>query len=292
MPQSIDVGRYRSGVAGLLADVVSDTRELECTLSEEKPIQVLLKEVPDGHLSAPPNREDADSFLRLECAVFLHKARIHLNAVLRANEARSIHSLGVQMRPVMECAGQVVLLVGTLLVPPPAMGADEAFRKVDEYVGADLYRAAIGSTRGQLSKDAVLEMFQSVQEELAESAGIPRLESGGRRGLRQEDKVAMLPGGKAVYAYLSEHLCRGEAHGDDAALRDSVDVWTAEHELSCANLMLCLVEYAALMNAHASLCPVPGGTADARVDSAMERLSHIRETVAEIVSLIKEADLV
>ena len=45
-------------------------------------------------------------------AVFLlRKVRIHTVAVLRANETNNLHSLAVQMRPVVECAGQVVFFL-------------------------------------------------------------------------------------------------------------------------------------------------------------------------------------
>jgi len=289
MSQTIDVGRFRSGVANLLADVVNESSEIERTLSEGQPIRVLLDEVQGIQRPASPSREDADRFQRIECALFLHKARIHLNAVLRADEAGNLHSLGVQMRPVMECAGQVVFIIGTLEVPHPEMGHDGAFEKVDEYLHADLYRTAIGSTRGRFGHDDLVEMFQSVEDELAASIGTPRSGSRARRSLRQEDKVAMLPGGKAVYAYLSEHFCHGETSGDGATLRDNVDIRTQEHELRRAHLMFWLVEYVALMNAHASLCSVPGTTATKRMDAALARIAQVREAMAEIVSQGREA---
>ena len=52
--------------------------------------------------------DDPTGAHRISCALLLRKARIHANAVLRANQSGNIHSLGVQMRPALECAGQVV----------------------------------------------------------------------------------------------------------------------------------------------------------------------------------------
>ena len=37
------------------------------------------------------------------CESLLRKARLHAIAVLRANETGNVHSLAVQMRPVLEC---------------------------------------------------------------------------------------------------------------------------------------------------------------------------------------------
>ena len=48
----------------------------------------------------------------------LNKAQIHIAAVLVANESNNLHSLAVQMRPVLECAGQVVLVIHTLCLEP------------------------------------------------------------------------------------------------------------------------------------------------------------------------------
>ena len=49
---------------------------------------------------------DPTATLRIVGALLLCKARIHTVAVLRANETSNLHSLAVQMRPVLECAGQ------------------------------------------------------------------------------------------------------------------------------------------------------------------------------------------
>ena len=49
------------------------------------------------------------------CVLFLRKAKIHMVAVLRANENSNVHSLAVQMRPLLECTGQVVLIFHNLI---------------------------------------------------------------------------------------------------------------------------------------------------------------------------------
>ena len=42
--------------------------------------------------------------------VLIAKARLHVFAALTANQSNNIHSLAVQMRPALECSGQVVSL--------------------------------------------------------------------------------------------------------------------------------------------------------------------------------------
>ena len=56
----------------------------------------------------------------------LRKARIHTVAALRANETSNLHSLAVQMRPVLECAGQVVFRFRTLFIAPDVLTPEKA----------------------------------------------------------------------------------------------------------------------------------------------------------------------
>ena len=95
-PSKADVGRSRAGMATLLTKAVEMTRKLERRL-----------DVSGGWREARAQTDvDADptATLRIIGALLLRKARIHTVAVLRANETSNLHSLAVQMRPVLKVA--------------------------------------------------------------------------------------------------------------------------------------------------------------------------------------------
>ena len=97
-------------MAELLAKAVAVTRKLERRL-----------DVTGGWREATARIDlDADpaAAVRIIGALLLRKARIHTVAVLRANETSNLHSLAVQMRPVLECAGQVVFFFHYTTIAP------------------------------------------------------------------------------------------------------------------------------------------------------------------------------
>ena len=61
---------------------------------------------------------DRDSFhvFRLHAILLVRKARLHVIAVLIANHNSNLHSLAVQMRPALECVGQVVSVFHSLFI--------------------------------------------------------------------------------------------------------------------------------------------------------------------------------
>ena len=86
----------------------------------------------------------------MEGALLLRKARIHTTAVLRANESRNLHSLAVQMRTVLECAGQVVFKFRTLFIAPDfLMSKEEAIAMLGTRVNVDFYQTLRRATKGQ-----------------------------------------------------------------------------------------------------------------------------------------------
>ena len=99
--QRTEVAQYRAGVANLLAKSVAMTGRLERRLAAQL------------DLDADPTAHG-----RIMYALLLRKARLHTVAVLRANETNNVHSLAAQMRPVLECAGQVVFYFHNLIIAP------------------------------------------------------------------------------------------------------------------------------------------------------------------------------
>lgn len=63
----------------------------------------------DNFDAAARMRNDKDGFETMRAIVgsLAAKARLHVIACLRANNINNLHSLAVQMRPMLECAGQI-----------------------------------------------------------------------------------------------------------------------------------------------------------------------------------------
>ena len=104
-------------MAELLAKAVDVTRKLERRL-----------DVTGGWPEATARIDlDADpaAVVRIMGALLLRKAHVHTIAVLRANESSNLHSLAVQMRPVLECAGQVVFFFQNMMIAPDLLMAPE-----------------------------------------------------------------------------------------------------------------------------------------------------------------------
>ena len=128
-----EVARYRAGMTNLLAKSVAMPRELERWL-----------DVTGGRLDATARIDvDADpaASLRIVGALLLRKARIRAVAVLRAHATSNLPSLAVQMRPVLECAGQVVFLFhNTVIAPNLLMAPERAAGAVGNRLNADHYQ--------------------------------------------------------------------------------------------------------------------------------------------------------
>ena len=110
MSSAWEVVRYRAGTASLLAESVEETSEIERWLDTEEVVgneagsllQSWLSNSEEELSSAMDVLEDDPARLyRIICALLLRKARIHSLAVLRANETNNVHSVAVQMRPVL-----------------------------------------------------------------------------------------------------------------------------------------------------------------------------------------------
>ena len=258
MASASEVGRYRTGMANLLAKLVGAVGETERWLDvavegDEASARAVLEDDPTGAF-------------RITCALLLRKAQIHMVAMLRANENNNVHSLAVQMRPVLECAGQVVLVFHNLMIEP-----ERGVSVVLSYMNADYYGTFIRLTKGGVSHEHLLT-------QISEASGMSKEEAAKGRSLRQADKVAQLDGGKDWYGYLSECFCHGKADWTGHSWQGGVSsINTVQDEYTFAGLMDYLVNQVAVMNAHAALCPVAGEMGPGRrVESALARLHEVR----------------
>ena len=255
MASATEMGCYRTGMANLLAKQVGAVREIERRLDiavagDEASLRAALE-------------DDPTTYFRIVCALLLRKAKVHMIAVLRANQSDNVHSLAVQMRPVLECAGQVVLIFHNLIIEPER--GERVFR---DYINADYYHTFIRLTKGEVGHEQLLT-------HIAEASGM--VGKGG--SFKHADKVAALNGGKEWYRYLSECFCHGRADWRGYSWRGGVSsITTPLDECTFAGLMDYLVNQVAVMNAYAALCPVAGEVAHERVEAILAQLHGVRAT--------------
>ena len=274
MTAASEVARYRAGIASLLAKSVLMTRELERQLDIRE----------EGR--AETERIDLDGdpwpYYRISCALLLRKAWLHAVAVLRANETSNMHSLAVQMRPVLECVGQVVFIFHNLMVAPKlATDPKRAANAIHDYWNADYYRTVMNATKGESGHNELLREIWKLEDDAAVSVGaIPRPHAKKRKGggLRHTDKVATLSGGIRWYNHLSEYFCHGRGDLREASWQGGV-VWTAtvQDEFAFASFMHYLAEQVAIMNAYAALCPGTEDAGHAWVEATVAQLRTVRE---------------
>ena len=229
---------------------------------------------------------DADpaAAVRIMGALLLRKARIHTVAALRANETNNLHSVAVQMRPVLECAGQVVFFFHNLMMAPNVlMTPERAVEMVGVRLNADHYQWFRRRTKGEVSPNELREVEAQAQEAAASFVGAPKPKRRKGRRLNQADKVATLKGGRQWYRYLSERFSHGKT-ADWRGLSWRGGVMTidrVEDEFAFLSLFDYLVKQVALMNAHAALCPVAGDEDDQWsrwVKPALAELRDVRES--------------
>ena len=135
--------------------------------------------------------------LRLHARLLMKKARLHVVAVLAANRSSNHHSLAVQMRPALECAGQVVLVfhnLFTALRPDPD--------SVARYINSDYYQTMQCLTKGKLGHDQLLKQIAVVDPMAPHRKG--------KKSFSESDTVKSLEGGPEWYANLSEYFQHSE----------------------------------------------------------------------------------
>lgn len=274
-----EVTRYRAGMAALLTYSVTMTIKIERVIVggwEEARAQIDLDAYPiDG--------------LRIDCGLLLRKARIHVVAAQHANDANNLHSLAVQMRPALECAGQIVLTMHNLVMD----GSDRGVKKSLGHMEASAFRHFIRATKGEFGRKEFEKMLSAVDTQIAAHLGIPSIgtATSSKGSSRQADKVAMLAGGNGWYDYLSERFCHGRADWKGPSCEGGVvSMDTVPDEITFAYLMDYLVNQVAVMNAYAVLCPVAGDFQQAWANGWVDAtLAHRRKVWNDSNALRKAA---
>ncbi len=239
--------------------------------------------------------------IRIIAALLLRKARIHTAAAIRANKTNNLHSLAVQMRPVLECAGQVVFLFYHLVIAPDLlMSTESALSAFDSRLNIDFHQTFLKATRGRISAEELRKMATQVGEEAAKAFGMPNPKGQRSWKLRQADKMTTLVNGREWYNHLSENFCharildrRGLLWDGEIGLNEK-----CQDQFTFLIFMNYLLEQVAYMNSAAALCPVEGEAGDQSVQwvqPALERLQSMRESSKTLMDaarniLIGESD--
>ena len=216
---------------------------------------------------------------QLHTVLLVRKARLHAIAVLAANRNSNLHSLAVQMRPALECAGQVVTIFHSLFIASdPDM--------IGRYVNADYLHTMQRHTKGQLGRDYLLESIAK-----ADPLGFHRKP----KHLYESDKVQNLEGGRAWYAYLSRfhHPNLDTLHGP-LFLGGVRSNNTQQDQLAFASLLDYLAHQMLVMVAHAALSPTTDLDTDPFLAKVFARLGEKRAATrqhrATLTSIFPTAD--
>lgn len=260
-----EADRYRAGVAHLLRKQIDAVGDSERWL--DAPVDLF-----DSSAQAFFEKDPTGAF-RTTGALFLRKARLHMAAMGCANENNNVHSLAVQMRPILECADQVVLVFHNLMIAP-----EHGMSVVHRYLNKDYYQAIIRTTKGKIGREQLLKM-------VSKASGMPVDEVVGKkrtrrsRKIKHADKMTGFEISKGWYNYLSENFRHDGPNWKGDSWRGGVNsINTVQDKLTFAALMDYLVNRVAVMNSYVALCPVEGAIAPERINATLAQLQEVRAT--------------
>ena len=255
------VSKYRENMAGCLQASLTGINDFLSPVDFDG-IFVLIDE-------AEFDDDPAIAFRKMSY-LLIAKARLHVFAALRANKVSNIHSLAAQMRPALECAGQVVSLFKDLFGKEP--GAEN---RISRYVNADYYQTVIRLSRGQIDHNAILNQI---------NAALPMRTEPVRkiRSFKELEKVKDLEFGDNWYRHLSGCFF----HSDLPALKNHScfggvgSCNTMYDEYGFAALMDYLAHPVMVMVMYAAVRPDDGLKEDKRFEKAAELLGK-KKAVSE-----------
>ena len=196
------------------------------------------------HLSSSWKDEPTSAF-ETSTGLLVRKACLHVTAALRANQSSNMHSFAAQMRPALECAGQVVTIMKNLLD-----GSSKGRASVMRRANADYFQTVTRVARGKLDPRKLL--MDNANIELA-SNEMDRVK--GRFSL--QDTVKDLKFGKWWYQHLSQsfyHSGVSELKGYSYSGGVSSTNSAIDHN-AFALLMHYLTDQVLVMLLYAAVCP-------------------------------------
>ena len=180
-----EAAKYRASMAGFLHQALVAINEFLSTVNFDEIFRPI---------DQTRSNNDPVIVFRQTSYLLTAKARLHIIAALQANQTHNIHSLAVQMRPTLECAGQVVLQLKDLLFQQP--GAE---KRIARYLGNDYYQTMIRQSRGQIDHNEFLKTIDAAYS----AACTERKEPLRKLKFRESEKVRDLEFGKNWYSHLS-----------------------------------------------------------------------------------------
>lgn len=227
---------YRERARGLLAAALE--------LANDFPCAAILDEQRRRELSSAW-KDDPTSVFEVSMGLLVRRVCLHVTGALCAEQASNMHSLAAQMRPALECAGQIVTTMKDLVER-----GDSGRAAVISRTGADYHNTVTRLSQGQQDPEALLPDI--AKKHLANYE--TRL---AKRRFDPQDTVKDLDDGKEWY----DHLSRCFIHSDLTALKgygfyggvcssDSVD-----DQIPLAYLLDYLTDQVLIMIRYAAMCP-------------------------------------
>ena len=259
-----------------LATVVSKYRESKagCLQASLAGINDFLSPVDFDGIFVPIEKSEFDddpaiAFRRMSY-LLIAKARLHVFAALRANKDGNIHSLAVQMRPALECAGQVVSMFKDLFGKEP--GAEN---RISRYVNADYYQTVIRLSRGQIDHNEILKQINAA---IPVGTGLVRK----IRSLGESEKVKDLEFGENWYGHLSDCFFHGDLPGlkNHSFFGGVGSCNTMYDEYGFAALLDYMAHQVMVMVMYAAICPDDGVDDYRRFEKAAKLLEQ-KKAVSE-----------
>ena len=152
------------------------------------------------YIFGEPTEEDPPVFFRSECGLLLRKAQIHATACLLANENNNLHSLGVHMRVVMECAAEVVATAQEF-----GEGTPKALTRTINRLERAFQEGMMTMSRGTVTPSYIQRTIEGARRQAGET-GIRR-----PKRVTLADRMVALPHGVSWYNHLSESFCHTDA---------------------------------------------------------------------------------
>ena len=247
------VSKYRDSMAGCLQASLAEINDLLSPVDFDD----IFVPIDQGALDDDPTIP----FRRMSY-LLVAKARLHVFAAILANKSDNMHSLAVQMRIAMECAGQVVSMFKNLYGKDP--GAEN---RISRYINADYYQTAIRLSKGQIDRGEILKQI---------NAAVPTHPEPVRKikSFKESEKVKDLEFGDNWYGHLSDCFF----HSDLPALKNHSYFGgisssnTMFDEYGFAALLDYLAHQTMVMVMYAAMCPDNGLKDDKRFEKVAKLL--------------------
>ena len=230
----------------------------------------------DDHIRSAVEREPIAIF-HITAHMFTKKARFHVIAALRANDSSNIHSMAVQIRVALECAGQVIFFVRSFI-----KGGQQNADALSRYFNTDFYAFVSRTARGQFSHDQILTMMSEADPDAPEP--LERTKS-----QKVTDAVQALDFGPRWYAHLSKRFFHPRLSDlkKSAGMGGVTSNVSIMDQLAFATFLDYLAEQIALMNVHSALLLAEEPESDTLLQTTLKLLKAKRSISGNLNAIHK-----